>query len=434
MSPASYLWWTKSKTANALLAFEIAVVLQIVSDGFAQSILAGFRGLPIPAGVFGVACATPLCGQSYVYNAMLSVTTAILYYIAQAHWHPEIVQPIAQTDSARAFFAYIVVGCVRRVPVCVLVCATRGVCPFRLHSSSTSTRSFDGSPIAHALWCLLWRWWRLVVDCTTHLHPPPEPPCMHATTRTVPQADNTPRQTRYLSDKSMRTQSHARYNLRLFKSDLDKSVQGGLCAGRRDGISNDESRRLPTMESQHRPNNNGVSRLAPMLNYAAHRGLGRTTGTRSNSRNNNSRRRHSTARAAAAIAAGGDGGDGDQRALRLHGNDGSRHHQDGRRDGHIGGGAREGGAGEARTFAVLHANHEEDAEETKFSVSSSASSSSSSSVAASSSFSPMVPLVPPRKTHRRRPSVQQFLDQDTVKFMYVHACDGKIEIWSGVGE
>eukprot|EP00750_Incisomonas_marina_P015438 INCI1827.1.p1 GENE.INCI1827.1~~INCI1827.1.p1 ORF type:complete len:976 (+),score=150.52 INCI1827.1:158-3085(+) len=105
-----WVWATQTRTMKALALFELAVVCQILADGFSQAILAGYRGLPIPAGVFGVACITPLTGQSWVYNTMLSITVAILYYIAQAFWHPDLVDNYARMDSARAFVAYIVVG------------------------------------------------------------------------------------------------------------------------------------------------------------------------------------------------------------------------------------------------------------------------------------------------------------------------------------
>lgn len=106
----AYLYVTRSQTLTALAAFEFSICLQVFSDGLSQAVLAAYRGMPIPAGVFGVACMTPLTKQNWIYNAILSVTFASVYYVMQGIWHPDMVNPTARLDSARAFVAYIVIG------------------------------------------------------------------------------------------------------------------------------------------------------------------------------------------------------------------------------------------------------------------------------------------------------------------------------------
>ena len=105
-----FAWWTKSQSMYTLAAFEISIVLQILADGFSQAIIFGFRGMPIPAGVFGIACNTPLAGQSWVNNALMSCSCAIIYYLAQCHWHPENASKEAMEDTFRAFIVYVLVG------------------------------------------------------------------------------------------------------------------------------------------------------------------------------------------------------------------------------------------------------------------------------------------------------------------------------------
>ena len=104
------IWTQGTTTCNALACFEISIVLQVIGDGFATAILAAWRGLPVPAGVYGVACSTALTGLSWTYNCMLSFTVLVVYYMCQEKWNPGGASELGKADSFRAFFAYVVVG------------------------------------------------------------------------------------------------------------------------------------------------------------------------------------------------------------------------------------------------------------------------------------------------------------------------------------
>ena len=88
----AYVYFSGSRSMCTLLLFELCIVLQVLADGFSSALMFGFRGLPIPAGVFGIACNTALCGQSWLYNSILSTTVALAYYMALQRWNEDMVQ------------------------------------------------------------------------------------------------------------------------------------------------------------------------------------------------------------------------------------------------------------------------------------------------------------------------------------------------------
>jgi signal transduction histidine kinase/CheY-like chemotaxis protein len=156
----AYLYVTRSQTRTALAAFEFSICLQVFSDGLSQAVLAAYRGMPIPAGVFGVACMTPLTKQNWIYNAILSVTFASVYYVMQGIWHPDMVNPTARLDSARAFVAYIVIGYLSDINLRTQTQARLRLRKFKKHldssvanmvnseqeSSDTDSSNADGDP------------------------------------------------------------------------------------------------------------------------------------------------------------------------------------------------------------------------------------------------------------------------------------------------
>jgi hypothetical protein len=93
-----------------MMAFKAAVAAHATISVCTHALSAAVRGLPLPAYVLVVPLSLLLTGLGWLFNAVLGVAAATIYFAAQAAWHPALVDSRAQLDAATALVVCGIIG------------------------------------------------------------------------------------------------------------------------------------------------------------------------------------------------------------------------------------------------------------------------------------------------------------------------------------
>ena len=108
----AWLWFSGNTSSTAVTVARVAIMLHIGGDGIGNSIVAGFKGMPIPFSVFGIPIGTPMTGIGWLHLTGICIVVLSIYAFSLWSWHPDsrLLSPEAILEGVKSLIGFTVSG------------------------------------------------------------------------------------------------------------------------------------------------------------------------------------------------------------------------------------------------------------------------------------------------------------------------------------